>query len=154
MARPPRNLLRQAFRSFLDSFKPRISKPELMGEDRLGNQYFEAKPTSTSNRVKPHRYYLPASGEEDFHQELPSEWEAWLRGRRKLPPSPQELDKNYAIMLMKKENAKKLEAERKGSKLLDAPTSKPKGFDSYPQYGSEFEDIPGRKIDPNTKNSK
>ncbi|XP_034238248.1 NADH dehydrogenase [ubiquinone] 1 alpha subcomplex assembly factor 2 [Thrips palmi] len=150
MAKPPRRLLYQAWCSFIDSFKPRTSKAELMGEDMLGNKYFEAKPTSISHRTKPSRYYLPASGEEDFMQELPAEWEAWLRGRRKVPPTPEELAKNYAIMLQKKENAKKLEAEREGAKLLDTPM-KPKGMESYPQYGDHFEDMPGRNLDPNRK---
>lgn len=150
MARPPRRIWYNAFRSFLESFKPRTATRELIGEDRHGNQYFEEKPTAASYRKKPHRYYLPASGEEDFDQALPAEWEAWLRGRRKLPPSPEELAKNYEIMLMKKENAKKLEAERQGSKLLDVPST-PKGFDSFPKYGSEFEDEPGRKLDPKKK---
>lgn len=122
-----------------------------MGEDRLGNQYFEVKKTAASARTKPHRYYLPKSGEEDFMQELPAEWEAWLRGRRKVPPTPAELQKNYEIMLMKKENAKRLEEEKTDSKLLDTP-AKPKGFESFPQYGNnEFEDEPGRHLDPDRK---
>lgn len=150
MAKPPRRLLYQAWCSFVDSFKPRTSNAVLMGEDKLGNKYFESKPTSSSNRTKAQRWYLPASGEEDFMQELPSEWESWLRGRRKVPPTPEELAKNYAILLMKKENAKKLEAERKGAKLLDPP-SKPKGMESYPQYGEQYEDLPGRSLDPNKK---
>lgn len=150
MARPTRSIWGKAFRNFIDSFKPRSTTAELMGEDRLGNKYYEAKVTTSSHRTKPHRYYAPHSGEEDFMQELPAEWEAWLRGRRKVPPSPEELAKNYEIMMLKKENAKQLEAEREGSKLLDAPT-KPKGFESYPQYGNDFEDEPGRSLDPGRK---
>ena len=150
MAGPTRSIWGRALRNFLDSFKPRSAKPELMGEDRLGNKYYEAKATSASYRTKPHRYYLPHSGEEDFMQELPAEWESWLRGRRKVPPTPEELAKNYEIMMLTKENAKRLDAEREGSKLLDAPTN-PKGFESFPQYGSEFEDEPGRSLEPKQK---
>ncbi|KAK3925693.1 NADH dehydrogenase [ubiquinone] 1 alpha subcomplex assembly factor 2 [Frankliniella fusca] len=146
MARPPRRIWYQAFQNFLNSFKPRQSKAELKGEDRLGNKYYETIPTAISNRVKPHRYYLPYSGEEDFHQELPAEWEAWLRGRRKLPPTPEEIAKNYAIMLQTKENAKKLAAEGKETKLLDTPAS-PRGYESYPKYGADYEDVPGRFIE-------
>ncbi|KAE8749825.1 hypothetical protein FOCC_FOCC003293 [Frankliniella occidentalis] len=146
MARPPRRLLLQAFQSFLNSFKRHQTKPVLKGEDSLGNKYFESVPTAASNRTKPHRYYLPRAGEEDFHQELPAEWEAWLRGRRKVPPTPEEIAQNYQTMLQTKENARKLAAESKDSKLLDNPSS-PRGYESFPKYGSEFEDIPGRFLD-------
>lgn len=140
----------QVFQNFIDSFKPRASQAVLVGEDRLGNKYYEKSVLAASRRSRPHRYYLPLSGEEDFHQELPAEWEAWLRHRRKIPPTAEELAQSYQIMLMKKENAKKLAAEHQGSKLLDQP-QKGKGFESYPHYGAEYEGEPGQKLDPTWK---
>lgn len=60
-------------------------------------------------------------------------------GRRKLPPTEEEIARNTAIMQLKKKNA--LEIDAKGG--LPVPVEK--GFESFPDR-PEFERIPGEKF--------
>lgn len=76
---------------------------------------------------------------EDFAQEMPAEWEAWLRGRRDGPPSEEEVMRNLAIMDMKKQNA--IEVEKKAGK----PTPMLKGYETFPKY-SEYERSSGKPV--------
>ena len=86
MARKERGLFRMIFRDFLNSVTPRISKRICVGEDYMGTKYYEITETKVSIHKKPNRYFVPKE-KDDFEQELPAEWEAWLRGRRKVPPT-------------------------------------------------------------------
>jgi len=84
------------------------------------------------------RWFDPAT-KEDFQQEVPAEWEAWLRHRRNEPPTEDEIKASYALMLLKKKNAAALEAKTPSG----APTKPSKGMESFPQYGEEYEQMSG-----------
>lgn len=66
-----------------------------------------------------------------------------MRGRRKEPPTPEELAKNYAIAEMKKVNAAKLEAKADEERGYKIEHKTEKGPGSFPEYKGEFETIPG-----------
>jgi len=75
-----------------------------MGEDYFGNKYYEIPKDPSRGKSKTSRWFKPP--EKDNHeQEMTAEWASWLRGRRKDPPTDEELMKNLAIMQMKKKNA-------------------------------------------------
>lgn len=69
--------------------------------------------------------------------------ESWLRGRRKDPPTPEELEKNYAIAQMKKINYAKLEAKADEERGYKIESKTEKGMESFPDYQGEYEKLPG-----------
>ncbi|XP_066253755.1 NADH dehydrogenase [ubiquinone] 1 alpha subcomplex assembly factor 2 [Euwallacea similis] len=138
MAQPPsRGIIRMILGNFIKSLTPRQIRGNYMGTDTFGNKFFEIPVSSSSSKSKPTRWFEPVI-KDDFQSEMSSEWESWLRGRRKIPPTDEEIARNLAIMEMKKKNA--IEVDAKGS--LPAPMEK--GFESFP-LRSEFEQVPGVK---------
>lgn len=140
MAQPPsRGIIRMILRNFLNSFKPRQLQGTLIGTDYFGNKYYEipANPSSGKNRAS--RWFLPPEKDE-FMQEMPAEWESWLRGRRGNPPTQEEVMKNLAIMQMKKMNA--IERDKQAGQVTPVET----GFESFPKY-PDYEIIPGKISD-------
>lgn len=134
MSRKGRNLAAILLTNILNSLKPRRFRGDLVGKDYLGNKYYEI-PGAT--RKLSSRWFEPPGGEKNFDHEIPAEWEAWLRGRRKIPPSVEEVEKNLKIMLQTKENAEALYKEYKMPEAVKPITGKvpfPKleGYESYP----------------------
>jgi NADH:ubiquinone oxidoreductase subunit len=116
MAKPPtRGVMKILFTNFINSFRPRQIKGNLMGEDYFGNKYYEIPADPANGRRKTARWFEPKE-KEDFEQEMTAEWQSWLRGRRKEPPTDQELMQNLAIIKMKERNAKELDAKYKSEK--------------------------------------
>jgi NADH dehydrogenase [ubiquinone] 1 alpha subcomplex assembly factor 2 len=147
MAREGRGLFRAVWNNFVSSLKPRQIQGNLIGKDHFGNEYFEIPPDPSRGKRNPSRWFLPKGGENNnFDREVPTEWQAWLRGRRAEPPSPDEIAANLAIIEMKQKNAALLE-----QKFPRAPPpelgKEVKGVDSFPKY-DDFEDVPGRKPKP------
>lgn len=139
---PTRNILGIIFKNFINSFKPRQFRGTLIGTDYFGNKYYEIPADPAVGRRKASRWFDPPE-KEDFEQELPAEWEAWLRGRRKEPPPEAEVLKNLAIMQLKKKNAAELEAKySKGADNQLLPKDV-KGPQSFPQY-EDYEIMPGK----------
>lgn len=137
MSNPPaRSLFKQIFINFINSLKPRRFTGDLQGTDYLGNKYYEIPADSSLNRRRS-RYFEPPK-EKDFDHEMPSEWESWLRGRRRDPPSEEEVMRNYAIMQIKKKNAREIDG--KGGQK----TPMTKGIETFPQR-PEYEMVPGKK---------
>ncbi|XP_011304721.1 mimitin, mitochondrial [Fopius arisanus] len=125
-----RRIVVEIFRNFIASFKPRMSRIKLVGEDYHGTKYYE----DPEAKARKGRSFIPKD-EENFEQEIPAEWEAWLRYRRHQPPTQEEVQANYEMMMMKKKNAAALEkhyAEEKGVSV-DPPREKT-GFESFPSY--------------------
>ncbi|XP_050308721.1 NADH dehydrogenase [ubiquinone] 1 alpha subcomplex assembly factor 2 [Anthonomus grandis grandis] len=138
MAQPPsRSILKMIITNFINSLKPRQMRGNHMGTDPFGNRFFEIPVNSVSSRTRPSRWFEPPI-KDDFQSEMSAEWEAWLRGRRTLPPTEEEVAKNLAIMNMKKINAKEVDA--KGN--LPAPVQS--GMESFP-LRPEYERVPGLK---------
>lgn len=139
MAQPaPRGLIRIILRNFINSFKPRQIRGIPVGSDYFGNKYYEIPPNPSIGKSRASRWFEPPE-KDDFMQEMPAEWEAWLRGRRKDPPSEHEVMKNLAIMQIKKKNAAEID------KNAGQITPMEKGFESFPKR-SEYEIVPGKKL--------
>ncbi|XP_045491465.1 NADH dehydrogenase [ubiquinone] 1 alpha subcomplex assembly factor 2 [Colias croceus] len=127
-----RYVWRIVFRNFINSFKPRQVRGNKIGKDYIGNEYFEIPADPSRGKRNPARWYDPPKGL-DFQDPIPAEWEAWLRMRRKEPPTEEEIARNVAIAQMKKVNAAKIEQNRlaEGGSL---PAPADKGPESYPKY--------------------
>lgn len=127
------------WRDFVASLMPR-SRRKLIGEDYYGTKYYE-EPPRASNPQRPPRYFVPVT-KNDFEQEMPAEWESWLRYRRKDPPTQEEIESNYQLAITKKKNAEML-AEKYSSEAAngDLPvrstasqSTLPGNFPTYPDY--------------------
>ncbi|KAH9424436.1 NADH dehydrogenase [ubiquinone] 1 alpha subcomplex assembly factor 2 [Dermatophagoides pteronyssinus] len=126
----------KAFWNFVRTLKPsRLigSRPEFIGSDHLGNKYFEIK-NDINRNSKTVRYFQSTSI--DNWDDLPPEWNAWLRMRRQDPPTIEESMRNL-------QRIKKFQSQQKSSsetKIDPESTVFPK-FD-------EYEQSPGSKYKP------
>ena len=143
MSRKERGVFQLIWKSFFASLKPNFTRTKLMGEDFYGTKYYEVPVASNSSRKKPSRYFVPVN-EDNHEQELPAEWEAWLRYRRAEPPTKEEVEENYRIANQKKENAAKIEAmysNMKTNKPEVLPEKKgQQSFPTYDEYGKDGQD--------------
>jgi len=141
MAQGGRSILATIFKNFVNSLKPRSIKGEVAGKDHLGNTYYYI--SGTTNQRK-QRWFTPKT---DFEQEIPAEWESWLRYRRREPPTEEEVLANDALAKIKKVNAAKLDSERKAH-VIDNPPQQNVTPGNFPVY-KEYESVPGdrNKID-------
>jgi NADH dehydrogenase [ubiquinone] 1 alpha subcomplex assembly factor 2 len=138
-----RSILAMIFRNFIQSLRPRKIRGDLVGTDYFGNKYYEIPANPQIGKRKSSRWFEPKV-KDDFEQEIPAEWEAWLRGRRNAPPEEEEVLRNLAIMKQKKENAKAnalTEASGSEQSMLE---NEVKGMESFPKY-SEYEIMPGKR---------
>ncbi|XP_043468409.1 uncharacterized protein LOC122502428 [Leptopilina heterotoma] len=135
MARRERSVLGMILRDFISSITSKAGKPKLMGEDFYGTKYYETPPRTGSSR-KAARHFEPVN-KDDGEQELPAEWEAWLRYRRREVPTKEEIEENYKIILMKRENAAKLAEKYGGTEIQKiGPPETPGNFPVYEEYQS------------------
>ncbi|EEZ98642.1 NADH dehydrogenase [ubiquinone] 1 alpha subcomplex assembly factor 2 [Tribolium castaneum] len=140
MSQPPaRNVWKAVLTNFINSLRPRQIRGNLVGSDYFGNKFYEIPADPSIGKRKASRWFEPPK-KDDFQQEMPAEWEAWLRGRRKEPPTDDEVMRNYALMQTKKKNA--IAVDAKGGKM----TPMEKGMETFPKR-PEFEMIPGQKQD-------
>ncbi|EZA59878.1 Mimitin, mitochondrial [Ooceraea biroi] len=127
--------------NFIASLKPRAIQRKLIGEDYYGTKYYE-EPPRPAHPNRPPRSFVPVN-KEDFEQELPAEWEAWLRHRRKNPPTREEIEANYQLAMTKKQNAAKLADTYSNVATETLPTqstsSQPTNPGNYPTY-QEYKD--------------
>ncbi|XP_022903784.1 NADH dehydrogenase [ubiquinone] 1 alpha subcomplex assembly factor 2 [Onthophagus taurus] len=130
-----RSILAKILKNFINSIKPRQWSGDLIGKDYHGTKYFEI-PADPSLGRRRERWFEPIN-KENFEQELPPEWQAWLRGKRREPPTEDEIDRNLALIHMKKINA--IEVDKKGGLMTPAT----KGFESFPKR-TEYELTPGK----------
>ncbi|CAM9126184.1 unnamed protein product [Lampetra planeri] len=86
---------------------------EHVGTDHLGNKYYiiPQQKTWTGRLVRAKRMVeAPIPSEHEYIEgSIPIEWEAWIRGRRKEPPSLEELMKNESYREQIKLKAKEVE---------------------------------------------
>ncbi|XP_019958266.1 NADH dehydrogenase [ubiquinone] 1 alpha subcomplex assembly factor 2 [Paralichthys olivaceus] len=86
---------------------------EHVGTDHLGNRYYSVpeQKTWTGRLVRAKRMVEAANPTEYEYIEgsIPMEWDAWIRGRRKEPPSVEELLKNESYREQIKLKAKDVE---------------------------------------------
>lgn len=138
MAQPTRSIWGTVLKNFINSFKPRQFQGTLVGTDYFGNKYYEIKANASVGKRR-ERWFEPPL-KEDFMQEMPAEWESWLRGRRKEVPKEEEIMRSLAIMQIKKKNA--IEIDKKGGQI----TPMLKGVETFPKR-PDFETVPGKKPD-------
>jgi len=144
MANKERGIFRMIFSNFLKTFRPRQMIGTLKGKDQFGNQYYEIPPDPSIGKRRTSRWFVPKI-KDKFDEEMPSEWESWLRGRRDTVPTQEEILKNIAISDLKKVNAAALQ-EKEPSGI---PKPIKEGVQAWPKYG-EYEIYPGEKSDKNT----
>lgn len=142
MAGKERSIVAIIFRNFIRSFIPRQMKVKQVGQDYLGNKYFE-RPAEPGNRnKKPTRWFEPVTEKDTLDQEVPVEWDAWLRGRRTQPPEEREILMNRAIMKLKQLRANEL--SNRDPPLQLPHICDPGSKKSFPKY-EEYEVSPGTK---------
>jgi len=165
MANAPksRGMVQYVFKQFWNSFKvgKRQKVGNVMGRDPYGNIYYELPAQPELGKRRPTRWYNITTDVEKeqgvkdvwagFDNDLPSEWESWLRFRRTDPPTEEEVLKSLALGEMKKMNAAKLDMKRLEEMKADGrDTGPPQPQDHektpYPKYAS-FEVMPGEKAD-------
>ncbi|XP_053689758.1 NADH dehydrogenase [ubiquinone] 1 alpha subcomplex assembly factor 2 [Sabethes cyaneus] len=143
MSNPPsRGVIKMIFTNFINSLKPRQYKGNFVGEDYFGNKYYEIPANASLGQRRNQRWFEPTT-KETYDQEITAEWEAWLRGRRKLPPTPEELAQNLAIMKMKERNAAELDQKYGKPKDVQELEKGRTGMGSFPEY-EEYEVMPGK----------
>lgn len=128
MSKDGRPIFKEVWRQFIRSLTPKVSR-QFVGKDVNGIKYYEDFGGRGTAGKNSRRYYVSP---EDMIPELPAEWESWLRHRRKEPPTPEEIQRNMEIALMKKKNAAALEEKYQ----TDKPQIKPpaSGYESFPKY--------------------
>ncbi|XP_078033085.1 NADH dehydrogenase [ubiquinone] 1 alpha subcomplex assembly factor 2 [Augochlora pura] len=137
MSGKERGVFQLIWKHFIASVKPSFSRNKLIGKDHYGTKYYESPTSVDWSKKRPSRYFIPA-GKTDFDQEMPAEWESWLRHRRKEPPTPEEIERNYQLAMSAKEKAAEIEAKfgsngsKKPQMLPDSNENRP--FPSYDEY--------------------
>ncbi|KAL4630091.1 mimitin, mitochondrial isoform X1 [Arapaima gigas] len=86
---------------------------EHVGTDHLGNKYYfiPQQKTWTGRTIRARRLVEGSNMTESEYTEgsIPSEWDAWIRGRRKDPPTVEELEKNRGYREQIKKKAHEVE---------------------------------------------
>ncbi|PIK51706.1 putative mimitin, mitochondrial [Apostichopus japonicus] len=130
---------------FRSIFKASRDVKKLVGTDKLGNKYFEI--VSESIKAKPKRSMESSQEHVDYQAgTVPVEWEAWVRGNRRDPPTAEEIEKRERQTLIVKKRA--VEVERKDKELQQreydeglvagpSPGTQATGHASVPTYGTE-----------------
>lgn len=132
----PRSLLKEIWKNFFKSLTPRSYWGKIIGKDYMGTFYYEKE--NTGGR-KPSRWFVPVDNN-NFQQDIPPEWEAWLRHRRKLPPTEEEIQLNILKMKEVVKKAKKLESN--SSREPEAMPLKNQKFPTYSEYQNDpFENL-------------
>ncbi|XP_033861888.2 NADH dehydrogenase [ubiquinone] 1 alpha subcomplex assembly factor 2-like [Acipenser ruthenus] len=120
-----------------------------MGTDTFGNKYYyiPEQKTWTGRTIRAKRLVEPVNAKEYEYQEgsIPSEWDAWIRGRRKIPPTIEELLKNERYREQIKFRAKEVEEKEmliQANEYEEGLVARPaqtqiKGHASAPHYREE-----------------
>lgn len=143
MPPPERRLWKIVFDNFIKSLKPKV-KEEAIGVDSQGNKYFEIPADPQGGRRLPRRWFVPVNEETG----VPTpEWSQWLRGRRDVPPTNEEIAYNETIANMKKVNAENISQKFKllGSNDNDSTDKEDKqNAKGFPDMSGKFERQPGQ----------
>lgn len=143
--RPAMSRARQALRALrLRMFGP---GKELAGTDQFGNKYYRVpEHESRAGQIIPERRFVEAINRQPYQYEMgdfPTEWEAWIRKKRKDPPTIEEILKNESY---RQEMEQKVKDVYEKDKLLQAKEYKEglvaepvrthvKGHASAPYFG-------------------
>ncbi|XP_038646916.1 LOW QUALITY PROTEIN: NADH dehydrogenase [ubiquinone] 1 alpha subcomplex assembly factor 2 [Scyliorhinus canicula] len=120
-----------------------------MGTDQFGNKYYYIpKQRNWIGQTFRSRRIIEAFNPKEFEYEggnIPSEWEAWIRGRRKDPPTMEEILRNEEYRKMIKIHAHEVEQKeemRKKKEYEDGLVAQPvqtevKGHASATYFGKD-----------------
>ncbi|CAG5118280.1 unnamed protein product [Candidula unifasciata] len=112
---------KRAVVNFKNSLFIMKQKDTYVGSDQYGNKYFE-RVEDKGHGMRASRYIEePKNVETHYLPEVPVEWNAWLRGLRKEPPTPEEIEANHKQMLKTKLRAAELEKKYPSKKPLITP---------------------------------
>ncbi|CAL1548459.1 unnamed protein product [Lymnaea stagnalis] len=146
--------MRRIFENLKNSIFSAKQKDKFVGSDQYGNNYFE-KGEDSSHNLRASRYIKKEFDPDFTIPKIPVEWEAWLRGRRDIPPTPEEIERNYIRMMQTKIRAEELDrkhlAEKETANSCPTPLTitediKPNhATSSFPKYEG-FESAPGENI--------
>ncbi|KAM4050661.1 NADH dehydrogenase [ubiquinone] 1 alpha subcomplex assembly factor 2 [Anomaloglossus baeobatrachus] len=116
----------------------------LMGTDQFGNKYYyiPEQKTWTGQAIRARRMMEPVQKEVYMYQtgQIPTEWEAWIRGKRKDPPTIEEILKNEQLrkeISAKGEQFLKMDAamsSTEGKHVVEPMRTQIKGHASAPVY--------------------
>ncbi|XP_072019306.1 NADH dehydrogenase [ubiquinone] 1 alpha subcomplex assembly factor 2-like [Amphiura filiformis] len=97
----------------------KISRKTLVGADHLGNKYFEAVQRNSAGEVVKTRRLVESSHKHYQYESgmIPHEWEAWVRGKRKKPPTEDEIFTREAMEQIVKKRA--VEVDRRDQALQE-----------------------------------
>ncbi|KAH7641315.1 hypothetical protein DERF_001125 [Dermatophagoides farinae] len=132
----------KAFVYFVRTLKPSriIGTPraQFIGSDHLGNKYFEIKndPNRNSKTIR----YFKSVNIDDW-DELPPEWNAWLRMRRLDPPTMEESMRNLQRIQKFKKSSEIISSKDIGGRGGHEPQT------NFPKF-HEYEQNPGSKYKP------
>ncbi|KAM9810701.1 NADH dehydrogenase [ubiquinone] 1 alpha subcomplex assembly factor 2 [Neosynchiropus ocellatus] len=121
---------------------------EHVGTDHFGNKYYNIPKQKTwSGRVVGAKRIVEAANPIEFEYvegSIPTEWDAWIRGRRKEPPSMEEMMKNERSRQLVKlkaeeveENDKVLQTKEIEEGLVASSRTVAKGHASAANFGKE-----------------
>ncbi|KAK6638972.1 hypothetical protein RUM43_007242 [Polyplax serrata] len=127
-----RSIYKQILTNFIESITPRKLSGTLVGKDHNGTMYYESPAKTSGSLRKSARWFVPVK-KEDFDQELPPEWVAWLRHRRRYPPTEEEIQIN---LIKAKEVLKKSSAldSNKQEKVEQPELNRKSSFPTYKEY--------------------
>ncbi|XP_045350076.1 NADH dehydrogenase [ubiquinone] 1 alpha subcomplex assembly factor 2 [Leopardus geoffroyi] len=120
---------------------------EQVGTDRFGNKYYYVPEYRNwrGQTIREKRIIETANKREVDYEvgDIPTEWEAWIRGKRKTPPTMEEILKNEKNREVVKRKSQQLYEEEKllskeNEELLAPPLqTQIKGHASAPYFGKE-----------------
>lgn len=130
-----------------------------MGNDYYGIKYFEKPADPSRGRMNPTRYFEVPDRQSYCQENLPAEWDSWLRGRRRLPPTEEELKQNLQISMLKKHNADQLALKHGQPVASELPKYVGHSFPVYDEYevnpgqirSNRDTDVPSSKHLPHQK---
>jgi len=117
-----------------------------VGSDHLGNNYYIIPEQKTwTGRIVRSKRIVEATRSDYLDSTIPNEWDAWIRGRRKDPPSIEELLKTERYRELIKEKAREVEekdqalqAKEYEEGLISRPTQTVvKGHASTASFGKQ-----------------
>uniref|UniRef100_A0A023FYU8 Uncharacterized protein n=1 Tax=Amblyomma parvum TaxID=251391 RepID=A0A023FYU8_AMBPA len=148
MSNGGRGVVVQIWKNFWSSITAKRNPGREVGRDHFGNKYFEVPADPSRGKRRPRRWFEPRI-KENFTADMPAEWEAWLRGRRAVPPTQEEIAYNQALMESKKQKAALLDnaareardERQRGEAVHQNP------YSSFPLYDDYQRIQEGKKAD-------
>ncbi|CAM1300056.1 Uncharacterised protein g2600 [Pycnogonum litorale] len=139
-----RDVLKVIWQNFVRSLsKPKFTANKI-GEDKFGNTYFEIPADPSRGKRFPRRWFQTVD-QENYLQEIPVEWEAWIRNKRESPPTEEELFRNQTMIEQKKRNAEEI-----NYKFQNTDDAKKSTDGRFPIY-EDYETLPGIKREKKIK---